>query len=140
MPLTYQFDPTRRLVTCTGQGAVTGEEVAALVTALRATPGFDASCRQFWDLAGVTQIPIAFQDMMWLTGAEIFSSDTKRAYFAPADAVFGTARMLAMVQEAKGEKGSQVFRERAAALAWLGLCELSSTVREPRADSLAQAV
>ena len=34
MPLTYQLDPTRRLVTCTGQGAVTGEEVAALVTAL----------------------------------------------------------------------------------------------------------
>ena len=119
MPLTFRLEADRRLVTCTGRGALCGDELAALGVALRAAPGFDPDHGQLWDFGGVTEITIAFQDMLWLAGADAFATNAHRAIHAPADAVFGTARMFAMVREAQGETGCRVFRELAEARAWV---------------------
>ncbi len=119
MPVTYTIDPTRRQVTCAGQGILTKDELDAHIKRLQADPLFNRTYRQFWDLTDVNRIELTFPEMMWLAEKNIFAPTTPRAFLAPTDATFGIARMFDMLRQARGETGIRIFRERAEALAWL---------------------
>jgi hypothetical protein len=119
MPVTFSIDPDLHLVTCKGHGILTKEEMDTHIRALQASPAFDKNHRQFWDLSEVSEITISFTDLMWIAEVNVFSLTTPRAFLAPANAIFGVARMFEMLRQAKGETGIRVFRERAEALKWL---------------------
>jgi hypothetical protein len=119
MPVSFTIDADRQLVTCLGRGVLTREEMADHIRVLQATPAFNKEYRQLWDLSDVSEIAITFPDMMWLAEVNVFSLTTPRAFLAPADAIFGLARMFAMLRQAKGESGIRVFRERTEAVQWL---------------------
>jgi hypothetical protein len=119
MPLTFTIDPARRLITSTGHGVLTKDEMMAQIRALQAAPNFDRDYRQLWDLTETTEIAITFPDMMWIAEVNVFSLTTPRAFLAPANAIFGVARMFEMLRRAKGETGIRVFRDRAEAERWL---------------------
>ena len=120
MPITYTIDPEQKLVFTRIWGAATEDEVAEHNKSLRTDPRFDPHYRQLVDMSGVTAILVSTKVIEETAHDQYFAPGVRRAFVASDDAAFGMARMFALHAEGLGQT-IQVFRDRAAAEAWLGL-------------------
>jgi hypothetical protein len=119
MPAFFKIDKERRPVMSTGSGVLTMAEAMAHQDNLRKHPDFDPSFSQLVDLSNVTKIELSHGDMERFAQAAIFSPNSRRAFLVAGDAVYGLARMFAILRDNAGEKGIQVFRDLDAALDWV---------------------
>jgi hypothetical protein len=120
MPITYTIDPNQKLVVTRIWGPATEGEVAEHNRSLRTDPQFDPHFRQLADMSGVTELLVSTKVIQDTAHDQYFAPGSKRAFVAPDDAAFGLARMFALHAESMGQT-IHVFRDRAAAEAWLGL-------------------
>lgn len=120
MPATYRLDPGYRLVWSRAWGVVTDDELQAHSRALAADPRFEPSFRQLQDLTDVGEPRVTLEGLRVVAQINPFGENARRAVLVATDFTFGLARMHEMLRgEARDEL--QVFRDRAAALEWLGL-------------------
>lgn len=120
MPITYEIDSQRRLVTSCIWGVVTDAEIFQHNDRLRSDPRFDPAYRQLVDMTGVTEIGVSTSTINETSLDQFFDPGTRRAFVATDDAVFGMARMFALRAEGLGQT-IQVFRDGGEAREWLGI-------------------
>jgi hypothetical protein len=122
MPYNYRVDLERRLVVTTAWGAVTGAEALEHQRKLLNDPAFERDFFQFLDLADVTEIHIDRTTVAELARIDVFSSKSRRAFFAPCLLAFGMSRMFIAFREgSSGQEQMNVFSDREEALQWLGI-------------------
>jgi hypothetical protein len=118
LPVTYDIDAGRRLVTTTVWGAANEEEIHEHGRQLRADPCFDPQYRQLADMSGVTEICVSSPTLEQLSRGQLFAPGTKRAFVAGSDGVFGMLRKYELHAESVGQV-VRVFRDRKTAERWL---------------------
>ncbi len=118
MPISYDIDKKRRLVTSRLWEVVTNDEVDDHNRRLRTDPDFDPGYRQLIDLSGITEIRITTPKVTAAAQDQYFTPGTRRAFVATTDATFGMARMFATRAEPSGQT-VEVFRDRRKAEEWL---------------------
>ena len=120
MPITYTIDPERRLIVTFIWGPATEDEVFEHNRRLRNDPHFDPQYRQLADMSGITELLVSTKVIQDTAHDQFFAPGVPRAFVSLNETAFGLARMFALHAEGSGQT-IQVFRERAAAEAWLGL-------------------
>jgi len=120
MPASYSIDPERRLIMTRVWDTVTNDEVDRHNEALRSDPLFDPTYRQLADMSDVTLNMVTADNVQETAHDQYFAPGTRRALLVSNDATFGLCRMYATYAESVGQLVN-VFRERKAAEAWLGL-------------------
>jgi hypothetical protein len=122
MPFSYRVYKDRNLVVSTGSDRVTWEEIRARQDQTKTDPDFNPEFNQIVDLRTVTGFDMTSEQAQVLASRKIFSSKSKRAFIAPAAAVYGMGRMWEIFTELS-ENPSQitVFSDVSSALKWLGL-------------------
>jgi len=122
MPCDYEIDLQRRLLKCRVWGAATHAEISQMRQKFTHDPAFRSDLFQLYDLRDATGLTISAGEIRDLAGYSPFSREAKRAIVAQRDAVYGAARMFALLREAGGaQEQIQVFRSLSEANAWLGL-------------------
>lgn len=101
-------------------GVVTDEDVFEHRHLLRNDPLFDPTFSQLADFSEITENLVATSTVQHMSRDQIFLPGTKRAFVARDDAIFGMLRMFELHAESIGQV-IEVFRDRRAAEAWLGL-------------------
>lgn len=120
MPSSYTIDPVRNLVTTLIWGAATDDDVLGHNQRLRSDPLFDTTYRQLADMSGVTAIQVTTRTIEDVSRGQLFSPGSQRAFVGSSDAVYGLLRKYQLHAESSGQT-VEVFRDRKAAEAWLGL-------------------
>ena len=120
MPMRYDIDEHRKLVRSTGEGRITFVEISAHQDRLLQDSAFDPSFDQFVDLGAAMTPDITTPQAVILAKRPLFSSTSRRAFFASAPTVFGLIRMMQAYHES-GQEHSHigVFYERESAFEWL---------------------
>jgi hypothetical protein len=119
MPADFQIDQAQGLVRSRAWGVLNRSDLTSHVARLRADPTFQPQFRQMWDFTEVTRSELTYAELTEMAKISVFSPKSRRAILAPADAIFGMARMFQMMRESHGETGIRVFRKRSEALRWL---------------------
>ena len=123
MALTYWIaPPPLRMVVVHGRGVVTQQEAVDLRRALQQDDRFAPDFRELVDLRDVTDIVMTRDSFHGLAAVNPYGAGARRAIVAPADLVYGVARMWQLTRPAS-EDELEVFRELSPALAWLGVTE-----------------
>lgn len=99
---------------------MTDEDVFEHRHLLRNDPLFDPTFSQLADFSEITENLVATSTVQHMSRDQIFLPGTKRAFVARDDAIFGMLRMFELHAESIGQV-IEVFRDRRAAEAWLGL-------------------
>ena len=120
VPTTYRLDLANRVVYSRAWGVVWDGEFEAHSRALKADARFAPDFRQLQDLVDVTEPRVTPAGLRRVAGLNPFGQHARRAVLVASDIAFGFARMHEMLR-VDAEDELQVFRDRAAALAWLGL-------------------
>jgi hypothetical protein len=120
MPISYLIDANRALVTTRWWGSVEDQEVLDHNGKLRTDPAFKAEYRQLIDMTGITELRVSTNLIKETALDQFFEPGTRRAVLASSDAVFGMARMFALLADGAGQT-IEVFRVLAPAEEWLGL-------------------
>jgi hypothetical protein len=120
MSLSYTIDHEQRVVRSHGWGIVSTGNLQEWISRLLAEPQFDSSYGSLGDLRGVTAVVVDSTTLARIASTPLFHVGALRAIVAPADNVFGTARMFASFAERIGQQ-VRVFREMYHAEEWLGL-------------------
>jgi hypothetical protein len=117
MPANYELDTARRLLMIELAGALTGADLEAFSERLRHDPAYDGTWPALVDASALNPAGLS-TDMLRARAAVPRRKPVRVAIVAPADAVFGLARMFQMMSEGRGNL-IEVFRGRDEALAWL---------------------
>ena len=122
MPADYVIDAEHRIVYSRAWGEFTEADVLVHRQRLTADPQFDPTFRQLADFSGVTCLALTYASVNALTSSDPWHPEARRAFVAPADVVFGMARMYEMLL---GEQKSNiaVFRRAEEAERWLHIDE-----------------
>lgn len=122
MPLTYQLDPTRRRITTVAAGILTDADVAAYKTAILADERIGTDWSELADVRGIERFDVTAAGVRTLVQLDMAHTagrpPTRVAIVAPADVVFGMARMYQQ-SNSRGPDMVGVFRALDAAEAWL---------------------
>jgi hypothetical protein len=120
MGMNYKIDQERRLVVTRGWGVLTARELFDATSRILVDPRFDPTYRSLGDLRDVTEVTLDTLETANTAATPLFATGTRRAIVAPADAVYGMARMFATFAERSGQE-VRIFRELEPAEKWLGL-------------------
>lgn len=118
MPAAYRIDPERGLVLSRAWGTLRDDDIRRHYTELAADPAFDPSFRQLVDVREVTAVDLTSACIAEIAKRNDFRPGARRAYVAPTDVAYGTARMLEAYAESVGGQ-VEVFRDLASAEQWL---------------------
>ncbi|HEY0527673.1 MAG TPA: hypothetical protein VGD02_02500 [Gemmatimonadaceae bacterium] len=118
LPVVYEIDAKRRLVTTRCWGAVSPDEIYQHNQQLRTDPAFDPSYRQVADMTAMTAVTVSTNVVTETALDQFFTPGTRRAFVATHDGVFGMARMYSLHAESLGQT-IEVFREIGAAKDWV---------------------
>ena len=118
MPYDILIDAEHRIVYSRAWGEFTEADVLAHRQRLKADPQFDPTFRQLADFTGVTRLAISTASVKALTSLDPWHADSRRAFVASADVVFGMARMYAMLL-GPSKSNIAVFRRAEEAERWL---------------------
>lgn len=119
MPATYEIDAASCLVRTRAWGELTDADLTDYYRRLRADPDFQPTFNQFCDLRPVSRIAATPETLRDLARTKIFAPSARRAFLTKSDADFGLARLFQTYSELEGSTVG-VFKEEAAAVAWLG--------------------
>jgi hypothetical protein len=117
MAATYRLDAELRLMRVTLQGRVTGDELDAFTQTVKHDPAYDPSWPALVDASELNPAGLSTQ-VLRARAAVPRRNPTRVAIVAPADVVFGLARMFQMMSEGRGND-IEVFRGMREAMAWL---------------------
>ena len=120
MPIRYRLDPSRRLVRTVAWGELTNQDLLEHQAGLRQDRDFDPKFDQLVDLTRVSRIEVTSEGILELAEATVFDRGVRRVMVAPADALFGMARMFQALRDAAGEQ-HHVVRTLAEARELLGI-------------------
>jgi hypothetical protein len=120
VPASYSIDPQQRLVLSRVWGIVTNDDVHDHDSRLRADPQADPTYRQLADMCDVTVNMVSNAVVQETAREQYFTPGTRRAFLVADDTNYGMCRMFATHAETLGQV-INIFREREAAEAWLGL-------------------
>ena len=123
MPQDYRIDEQQQVLWTRCWGVLSDQDIIAHQAKLRADPKFSPTIKQFVDACDVTKVAVTVEAVNQLGASTLFAPAAKRAYFVGKDALYGLVRMYEMQQAARGTDSIRVFRDRAVALAWLGITE-----------------
>lgn len=118
MALHYTIDNERQVVRTTGSGILDVRELRELMSLLPTDPEFNTNCGSLVDLRDVSAIAMNSAALAQVAMTSVFTSGTRHAFVATADAGYGMARAYASFGESKGQV-TRVFREMHSAEAWL---------------------
>jgi hypothetical protein len=122
MPCRYFIDMERRLILSTGWDRVTFAEIEAHQEQLVNDPDFNPAFNQFVDATGVTTLDISAEEAKTVVGRRFFAPTAKRAFLASSLYVLGLGRVMEMYANREaGREEVRLFHDRASALQWLGL-------------------
>lgn len=121
MPVSYRIDTARDLVVSVASGVVTDDDLLEHQQRLREDPAFQPSFRQLFDFRQGTTNQVSGRGVRQLAIAPAFGKGSKRALLVPDDAAFGLARMFQTLRDESENEAIAIFRDEAAALAWLGV-------------------
>jgi len=135
MSVHYVIDKERKLVITIASGRVTFAEMKAHQDQLERDPDFRPEFNQLGDGAAVTEVDISADEVRELVGHKVFAQTSRRAWVAPAPAVYGMSRLVSTYQEMlKARSTISVFYDFPSALKWLGLEALPEAIR-PTAEA-----
>jgi hypothetical protein len=122
--MTYTIDPSSGLVLTTAAGVVTDADVLGHLDALAADPRLPAVAAELADARGVTD-PAVTSNGLWRAAAREAAagpplSARRLAIVAASDAAFGMSRVYQQLADGEAVR-VRVFRDLAAARAWLGI-------------------
>ena len=129
MPQDYTIDEPQQMIWTRCWGVLSDQDIIAHQAKLRADPKFFPTINQFVDARAVTEVTVSIALVNQMGRSTLFAPTAKRAYSVGKDALYGLVRMYEMQQAARGTESIRVFRDRAVALAWLGITE--QTPRPP---------
>jgi hypothetical protein len=90
----FTIDVARRLVVTTFEGATPVSEIFELSSRIRAHPDFDPDFSEIIDCTRITHSDMSPDTIRSLSrGEQIFNRSSKHVIVAPADHIFGLARM-----------------------------------------------
>lgn len=123
MPIQYQIDPARRRVYLTLSETITDGDLFAAYERLYADPAHRVGMDELTDCRAVERVEATTAGLVALAAATARMLDGaaqawRVAIVAPSDVVFGMARMYEAFRSESPEQ-VRVFRDRAAAEAWL---------------------
>lgn len=124
MPITHHYDGATRTLHAVIQGTITDEEVLEYARRVAPDTEIPPGRRELIDLSGVEQTDVSGAGLREV--ADVFRAhdqtlfETKIAIVAPTDIAYGLARMYQAFRS-DSPVLLQVFREREAAVYWLGL-------------------
>lgn len=122
MPFDYTIDKQHRLVLSTVWGVVTTQEIREHDHRLRNDPDFDPTFYQLADYTAITELAVTADEVRQFAQVKLFSPDARRGFVAPEPAVYGVGRMFQTYREmSRVGEHVQIFRDRSAALQWLGM-------------------
>jgi len=128
MPASFVIDHANRLVRSKGWGVLEEADLASTQRGVREDAQFDPMYRQIYDFSDVTEIRVSATDLRFLAYNSPFSPKATRAVVVSSDVAYGMARMYGLMGDRDPER-FQIFRDRAAALRWLGVSDDSKTTR-----------
>jgi hypothetical protein len=119
MPYEVYVYPEMRLVEVKITGTVTDDDLLGADNRMRSDPNITPDFNQLVDTGEASKADFSSKVVLDITNrVPFFSTASRRAIVAPADAGFGLARMFELSRgNVAGE--IQVFRTRTEALAWL---------------------
>ena len=120
MPVTYAIDAGRRLVLTYVTGTVAVGEMFAYQDRLRGDPAFSPDFTNLMDFSGTTPFTATAEEIRELAMRSPYGPGARRAMVVDTNLHFGFARMVQVFAESRGVT-IEVFRDRAEALAWLGV-------------------
>ncbi len=120
MPATYRIDTQRGIVFGTAWGILTRDEVDNYVLDLMADPDFHPNCLNLFDALLVEDLDMTTSDIQRIGSYELFRAETRQAYLAEKDNVYGIAHMIGEIQE-RIPNTVAVFRTENEAFQWLGI-------------------
>jgi hypothetical protein len=95
MPADYTIDKSQRMVFSKADGIMTDEDVYAHQEKLRDDPDFDPGFSQLVDCTKVTKADDLSTDAIYeLARRHLFGAESKRAFVAPQNLVYGLIRMF----------------------------------------------
>jgi len=122
MPIRVTIEKDKGLIQTAASGRVTGDDLIDYYGRLRRHPDFRSNLNEIFDTTLVEAIDVTADDIRRLSGVtEEFTkrgSPVKVAVVAPGDLPFGLSRMYELLQS-QSMNVLKVFRERAAAEAWM---------------------
>jgi hypothetical protein len=119
MPAGYKIDKKHRLVLSAGWGVLTFADVLAHKERLLSDPDFDPDYGQILDFTRVTEMALAFDELVRFSEFEVFSPRSRRALVVLDDVTFGLARVYEMLRDRRGESGIRVCLTVQEALTWV---------------------
>jgi hypothetical protein len=135
MSESFHIDETQRIVWARSWGVLCDQDILNHQSRLRADPKFQPSFSQLVDCTGVTEVTLTAKMMLQMGQSTVFAPEAKRAYVVAKDVVFGLVRMYGLYQSVRGRHSVQVFRNRAEAVAWLGVNDTAPADAQPTGTS-----
>jgi len=125
VPIHIAVDETRKLRTVTMWGSVDDKELVETFSQCWSAPDFDPSMREFHDLSKLEGSEVTTAGLRELARIDLALNTQgatlgRAAVYAPSDLRFGISRMYQAFVDAS-DGSIEVFRDRRAALEWLGL-------------------
>ena len=122
--MAYTVDPEARLVRIVGTGRLTGEEIVQCISALRRDARLEPDMNTLSDMRDI-EVAFSTQGVSRMLTVMEETADkraaAKAAIVVGSDVAFGMGRMVEMRSDERAEPSFRVFREMAAACAWLGI-------------------
>ncbi len=130
----YKIDEQQQVVWSRCWGVLSNPDIVTQQAALRADKRFHPTMNQLVDCTDVTELTVTVEAVNQMGRSTLFAPTSRRAYVVTMDALYGMIRMYELHQAARGSECVRVFRDRAVALAWLGVGEprTASRGQEPR--------
>lgn len=123
MPIKFSIYPSRRLILTEARGQPEGAELFEYYAALRSHPDFHPKFNEIVDLTHAEAINVSNADLKKFSESTArytsLGAPVKVAIVAPGDLEFALSRMYELMQHSGNE--IEVFRDRAAAEAWIGI-------------------
>jgi hypothetical protein len=122
MPLTYQLIPANSLVSCSGTGSVSFDELQDLQAKLNSDPGFTFKdqAQMLWDFTAVTRFDHSVTKMAQVAESWLVSAKTRRAVVARPKTEAGKFMALWVLHRiARNDRHVQNFATVEQARQWL---------------------
>lgn len=121
MPVSYRIDTAQGLIVSVGSGVLTDDDLLTHQEELRSDPAFQPWFRHLVDFRQSMTHAVTGRGVRRLTIAPALGKGSKRALLVADDAAFGLARMFQTLRDEQPDEETAIFRDEAAALAWLGI-------------------
>lgn len=133
----FQIDEVQQVIWARCWGVLADQDIFSHQARLRADPRFRPTMAQLVDTREVTEVTISMETIKRLGGSTLFAPESRRAYVVSQEVMYGLVRMYEIYQNLRGSEGVKVFRDRAEAVAWLGVQDLG---QPPSAEPHSEAV